>query len=96
MKSIKISIRIIAIFICAIFFSLIPDEFPSFFGDIHCNGRDYMGMQYVSQYTGCNYGQYSHGDTNHWGYRHWLFFLMGISLFVVQVVSIVYFIDKKD
>jgi hypothetical protein len=88
-KTIKISIRIIAVFMVAIIMSVIPDLFPNLFGDWLCEGH-------YEQIKGCLYiGEYGnfHQPTWHWGYRHWLWFLMGIALFIIQVIDI---IDKLE
>lgn len=75
----RVSIRIIAMFSVAILISFIPEMFPDFFGDWSCNG--------------CNYGEagYSriHKPSTHWGYRHYLFFIMGAVLFIVQTIDII-------
>lgn len=80
----KISIRIIGLFSAAILLSFIPEIFPAFFGDWICNG--------------CNYGEagvsYCHAPQLHWGYRHWLYFLMGITLFITQAVYIIIYAQK--
>lgn len=98
-KTLSISIRIIFIFICGMIMSTIPEFFPELFGDWICVGsqEEIMNGYYHSHYTGCNYAGYDfHLPTNHWGYRHWLFFFMGLSLFIVQVVSLIIYIGKDE
>lgn len=84
-KYTKISLNIIAVFAVVIFSTFIPDQFPEFFGDTLCNG---VGNEH---YTGkglqCDLGCY-HNPEWHWGYRHYLFFIMGVLLFVFQGVRI--------
>lgn len=89
--NIKVSIRIILLFTVAILISKVPELYPSFFGDIICQGNGNTGNR-------CIYGMlYSHGiNTHHWGYQHWLFFFMGLSLFIVQAVDIVLIIIKHN
>jgi hypothetical protein len=81
----KASIRVILIFIIAIFMSLIPEQLPDFFGDWSCNGCNYAeaGFQQI------------HAPKTHWGYRHWLFFFMGLVLFIMQSADIVVESQKK-
>ena len=89
-KLMNISLRIIAMFTVAIFVSLIPDYFHLFFGDIFCTGNLTTNL--------CPHGfssyNYTHGLEWHWGYRHWLFFTMGVSLFIVQIFGIFNSIDN--
>lgn len=91
MKTTQISLRIILIFSVIIFASLIPDYFHDFFGDWKCEGRVFheQTRDNWSYYSGCNYTAMQHIAQWHWGYRHWMFFAMGIILFIVQVVSLV-------
>lgn len=96
-KSIKISLRIIALFLVAILVSKIPELYPNFFGDWHCEGSeliwdDESHKHYHSE--GCDMFQ-NHNPSWHWGYQHYLFFLMGLSLTIVQIVDIVK-IAQKD
>jgi len=95
-KSIKISIRVIALFMVAIFVSKIPDVYPTFFGDWHCKGIIYVMStnEIIGHYEGCDMWQ-QHNPTMHWGYQHYLFFMMGLSLFIIQLVDVVK-IYKKD
>jgi hypothetical protein len=83
MKTTIISIRIVALFSSAILMSLIPEQFPNFFGDWTCNASEKLLC-----YKGCM-GDLGHSiPTSHWGYRHFLFFAMGLVLFIVQIFSI--------
>lgn len=85
-----VSINIVALFLCAIFISLIPDKFPLLFGDWHCSGGHYSD----GHYYGCQYGPGAHNHTWHWGFRHYLFFLMGLSLFALNVARIIKIMNK--
>ena len=73
-KTIKLSIRIVLAFSCAIILSIIPDQFPVAFGDWYCTDTKhyYNGSTHTSSVW-------------HWGYRHFLYFLMGFCLFVIQI-----------
>lgn len=88
-KTQKISIRIILLFTIAMLMTFIPENFRDFFGDWKCQGSGkYLKESWV--YSGCNYGESgTHEAEFHWGYRHWLFFTMGLTLFVIQVIDII-------
>ncbi len=72
--------------------SFIPDQLHNFFGDWKCEGAKWVydpSRAIGGYYTGCGYGpDPEHMAQFHWGYRHWLFFIMGLSLFVIQVYDI--------
>ena len=92
MKKIQIiSLRVIALFIVAIFISFIPEYLPDFFGDWVCKGREFV----INGYFGCDYKYNLHNPENHWGYRHWLFFTMGLVLFTIQTVGIINYSDNN-
>lgn len=87
-KSFRVSINIIGIFLIAILASFIPDQFHSFFNDTFCLGN--IGdAKCIDGW--CN----SHGKDWHWGYRHFLWGLMGVALFIVQIVRLVNIIAEK-
>lgn len=85
MKKVKINLKIVALFTVAILFSFIPELDPNFFGDELCNGNT------TKEFCSGGWSKYQHPHTSeiHWGYRHWLFFAMGLSLFVLQAVDII-------
>jgi hypothetical protein len=62
--------------------------YPTFFGDWTCHGSGKLLEGHESTYTGCMIGGFHHSST-HWGYRHWLFFFMGLVLFVFQAINII-------
>lgn len=98
MKKIQIiSLRVILLFTVAMFVSFIPDYLHDFFGDWTCKGCEFVQDKVFGSYIGCHYGDvHVHDATLHWGYRHWLFFLMGIILFIIQVVDLIMYIDSKE
>lgn len=94
-KTSKVSFRIMLLFGTAIMLSLVPDYLHSFFNDTLCNGLvknlETGKMEYYFHY----------GDTHkyiiyHWGYRHWLYFIMGVSLAIVQVFNIIEIINSDE
>ncbi len=84
MKKIQIiSLRVIALFVIAMFVSFIPEYLHDFFGDTYCKIQHHMYA-----------GNYHDHPENHWGYRHWLFFIMGVILFIIQAFDIIVYIDN--
>lgn len=92
MKNLKVSLRIIGLFGVAIFISKVPEFAPSFFGDWFCIGS---GENHTTSKIQCDIGM-GHLPTWHWGYQHWLFFAMGLSLAFVQVMDIINILNKED
>jgi hypothetical protein len=85
----KTSIRVIVIFMVAMVMSVIPEWYPSLFGDWVCIGSGDRIITDSGYYDmGCNIGV-RHLPETHWGYRHWLWFFMGLVLFIFQVIKIV-------
>lgn len=85
-----VSLRIILLFATAIMLSTVPDYFHNFFGDVYCGGNQKIG-------TYCPHGRYGiRGVSYHWGYRHWLYFSMGVCLSVIQIMNIINYISKNE
>ena len=82
----KKQIKIFTLFAIAILGTFIPEQFPDFFGDWQCNGG-YYDLN-LHQYVGCRYGDLQHGAGTHWGFRHWLWFVCGATLFFYNLVYI--------
>ena len=96
-KYTKVSINIILVFLIVMLASLIPGTYPEFFGDWFCKGSGVRRADY--SYPLCDYGvgaNQFHLPVWHWGYRHWIWMVMGISLFIVQCIRIGYIIDKEE
>lgn len=91
----KITPRIILIFVIAITMSFIADEFHSFFGDITCNGTVLNIETNKYEYL-FHYGAIHKDTQTHWGWRHWLFFMMGLSIATLQIIDIVNCYNKKE
>lgn len=95
-QNIKLSIRIILLFSVAIFSTFIPESFPEFFGDWMCEGSKYGKIIKATEATwehyekvGCDYVSSIHNPTLHWGYRHYLYLVMCLVLFIIQVNDII-------
>lgn len=102
-KSTKVSLRIIALFTIAICLSFIPELLHNFFGDWWCEGSGARTLVAQTQttyehyeYAGCKYETSQHIAQWHWGYRHWLWLCMGISLVIVQIVNIIQVINEPE
>ena len=78
MKRSKLKLKIMGLFLVIIFASFIPEMIPEFFGDWKCEGFD----------AGCRYTN-SHAPTIHYGFRHWMWILMGFILFMISIVNII-------
>lgn len=95
-----INLKIILAFSILILLSFIPEYFPEFFGDWTCQGTELLKEnnknEIIYTYVGCHYeGTLVHNPKTHWGYRHWLFSIMGLTLFILQIVNIVNYSNKK-
>jgi hypothetical protein len=94
----KTTLKVIFLFTAVMVVSFIPEQFPTFFGDWFCKGgssRFIMSTNEVYGHyerTGCQYNINSidtaHEPTWHWGYRHHIFALMGIAVFVLNLIEI--------
>jgi hypothetical protein len=96
MSKYKIQLKIIMLFTVAIFSTFVGDLLHSFFGDWWCDGsgepifvKETKSTFEHYEYLGCRYINEGHISQWHWGYRHWLYFIMCITLFVIQVVDII-------
>ena len=82
-KKIEINIHIALMFLTVIFVSFIPDTYHVFFGDWFCE----LGGK-------CPYTGSIHLSKWHWGFRHWMWLSMGISLFIYNCVMLINKINK--
>jgi len=96
-KTHLLSLRIVVLFTVAILSTFLGDYLHLFLGDWKCDGsgKRYLEGIYVL-YERCNYSLCNlHDSSWHWGYRHWIYFVMCITLFIIQVVDIINFSSKK-
>ena len=85
----KTKLKFISIFAIAMLVSFIPENFPSFFGDWVCQGGSYVVKEGRYHLEGCKYAaDYQHGPSIHWGFRHWMWTLCGVSLFIWNVIEL--------
>lgn len=83
MKKAVLSARIVVLFGGAFLLSFIPETYPDVFGDWMCKPTRLVPCHY---WDGSIDGHVI--PELHWGYRHYLFFTMGLVLFIIQAVSI--------
>jgi len=83
---IQLSLQFAYIFTVAILVSFIPDYLHTFFGDEWCT----FNNCFRSDSTPHKYPEW------HYGYRHWLWILMGIVLFFIQLARIIHFISRTE
>lgn len=85
--TINISIRVIKLFVIAIMMSFVADNVHEFLGDNLCNGNIEAKVRFLDY---CKFGYYhAHGESYHWGFRHWTLFFLGIILASIQAISII-------
>lgn len=91
-------LRIVLLFVIIMFMSFIPDNYHDFFGDYHCHGTETIRNADGSfnHYEGCEVMNYEHGATWHWGFRHWVWMLMGLALFIYNAVLLITEIDRHN
>ena len=73
---------------------MLPDYLHDFFGDKMCNGQ-LMNVETGKMEYYFHYGDKHKDMVYHWGYRHWLWLLMGLSLFAVQAARIIKIINDE-
>ena len=96
MKRINPKVRVLLMFLIIGAVSFIPETWPEFFGDWRCSGGAYIRKDEHFVQEGCHYmGISDHGPTWHWGFRHWLLLIAGLTFTIWNVVEIVNEEDKK-
>ena len=79
------------------FASFVPENNHELFGDWHCKGGVTIVNEHDVDIKGCNYGTaMTHNSTWHWGVRHWIWLLAGLTFSVWTVVDIFIEHDKKN
>jgi hypothetical protein len=86
----KNKIKIFAIFVMMFFASFVPESNHELFGDWHCKGGQIIVNDGPDEYKGCQYGyELCHNATWHWGARHWIWLLTGITFTAWTIVEII-------
>jgi hypothetical protein len=82
-------LKLVAMFVIIMTMSFISELFPNLFGDFACKGNTLELVNNIYMYKGCQYGSFCHGPTLHYGFRHWVWFFMGLSLFIWGIVELI-------
>jgi hypothetical protein len=77
--SLKGKLKLALVFITIMGASFIPGYFPEFFGDWVCKGGG------KCSHLRCFYNS---PPTLHYGFRHWIFILMGITFTIISLTEI--------
>ena len=90
-KNLKLMIDIVLIGLILMLVSFIPEHARDFFGDWKCQGSGTLiEGKYMIHYTGCNYSSAGFHDAAwHWGFRHWVWMVMGAALTITRVIGLV-------
>ena len=92
----KTQLRIFTIFAVVFFASFLPEAYPSFFGDWLCQGSGNM-VPNTYYYERCNHiNNYFHNPEWHWGFRHYVWMLMGATLAIYNIIMIIVEEDNKN
>lgn len=78
--------------------SYIPDTFPSYFGDWMCKGSGEL-IEGTTHYQKCNYGggfSCYHTPSLHWGFRHWAWLCLGITMLIINIVQLIQEEEKRQ
>jgi len=93
----KSKLKILVVFVVMFCASFIPESNHELFGDWKCKGAivtyDKNDNRFIA---GCKYvGYNSHNPTWHWGTRHWIWLLAGVTFSIWTIVDVIIEIDKK-
>lgn len=94
----KATIRVILTFTVVILSSFISENFHDQLGDWYCEGKSVIFDSNTSYpiYSGCDFGEGRHNPEWHYGYRHWMFILMGFILMIFQSVQTINILNKDQ
>jgi hypothetical protein len=95
----KVKIKIVALFAVIFLAGFIPEKYPTAFGDWKCKGSGEKivsgtGWDATYHYAKCNFYGY-HNPKYHWGFRHYLWLTLGLTLTAISVYQIVEEYDNK-
>ena len=97
----RLSLKVFLLFTIAILSTFVGEYLSSFLGDWTCQGTKTGRLIPETQTAyshyeliGCDYGG-NHLPTLHWGYRHWLYLVMCLTLFIIQVIDLIENYDSK-
>lgn len=93
----KSKLKILVVFVVMFFASFVPESNHKMFGDWKCSGShanwDEDGYWHIK---GCRYISTSHDPSWHWGMRHWIWLLAGITFSIWTIADVINESDKKS
>ena len=82
----RVAFIIVCTFTVMILMSFVDGYLHDFLGDWFCDGSGNLIVG-AHRYERCNHAPSTyHVPGWHWGYRHWMFFFCGVSLFILNLV----------
>ena len=94
-NNMKSKLKILAIFIVMFLASFVPESNHELFGDWKCQGARLEKSIDYNEHFSCKYGTVEHGATWHWGIRHWIWLMAGLTFSVWTVIEVVDQASKK-
>lgn len=93
----KSKIKILVVFVVVFFASFVPEYNHKMFGDWKCSGNVIKHDKNDNSYIlGCKYeGFQSHNPSWHWGMRHWIWLLAGITFSIWTIAEVIIESDKN-
>jgi hypothetical protein len=88
----KSKLKILAVFVVMFFASFVPESNHELFGDWKCKGGQMIRYENKpTEYIGCQYtgGGVQHNPTWHWGIRHWVWLLTGLTFSIWTIVEVI-------
>ncbi len=93
----KSKLKILSIFVVMFFASFVPESNHELFGDWHCKGGTTIVNEHGVDVQGCNYANYmSHNPTWHWGIRHWVWLLAGLTFSIWTIAEVINEASKEN
>jgi hypothetical protein len=85
----KNKLKILVMFAVIFCMSFVPDYTHELFGDWQCNGGkvEYINNNLIRE--GCLYSHDTHGPSWHWGFRHWLWVIAGLTFTIWTIIDTV-------
>lgn len=77
----KLFLEVFFIFFGAMILSFIPELIRTFLGDTYCTNTDLHTVGLASYRNDASHW--------HWGRRHYIWFIMSICLFIIQVIRVI-------
>jgi hypothetical protein len=92
----KVKTKIVALFAFIFIASYVPESYPTAFGDWKCkgSGKELETNGSIIHYKNCDYLAY-HNAKWHWGFRHYLWLTLGLTLTGLSIYQIVEEYDNK-